>query len=178
MLAKMALLLLLLAGGDVGRVEVRPAHPPPVSAQTFLRGVWEAVDPATYRVIRIDVRDDQGYMALMSLYNQKASLFTIVQTTFPKPGRVTVAAVGIDEPSMKIQVTGSGSTFNGAGLIVASISITQRGHLIDRWSNVPLLAHYGSALEDIADVARHAREAIDALKAERATGSQPNSVGN
>jgi hypothetical protein len=176
MVAKMALLLLLLATADVGRVKIVGVRPPPLSPQTFLRGVWEAVDLPTYRVLRIDVRDDQGYLALMPPYNQRASLFSIVQTTFPKPGRVTVEAVGIDEPNMKIQVTGSGSTFNGAGMIVATISITQSGHLIDQWSNVPLLAHYGSALEDIADVARHAREAIDAFKAERAAGGQPKSV--
>jgi hypothetical protein len=175
MLAKRALLALLLA--DVGTVKIKGAHPPPVSPQTFLRGVWEAVDLATYRVIRIDVRDDQGYVALMSQYNQKAALFTILRTTFPEPGRVTVEALGIDEPSMKMQVTGSGSTFNGAGMIVATISITKSGNLIDQWSNVPLLAHHGSALEDIADVARHAREAIDGLKAERAAGGQPRSVG-
>jgi hypothetical protein len=177
MLAKMALLVLLLAA-DNGTVTIKGAQPPPVSRETFLRGVWEAVDLDTYRVIRIDVRDDQGYVALMSPHNERASLYTILQTTFPEPGRVKVEALGIDDPRMKMQVTGSGSTFNGAGMIVASISITQSGHLIDQWSNIPLLAHYGSALEDIADVARHAREAIDGLKAQRAAGGQTKSVGN
>lgn len=158
-----ALCVVLCAAPDSGRVVLAPTARPPVTAETF-RGVWEAVDWNTYRVIRVDTRDQRGYLALMSPYNRNAAMFLVRSVSFPRKGHVLLEAVGITEPSVEIKVSGDGWAFNGGGSIAASITITQRGRTLDQWQSAVLLARQGSALEDAAAVARRAREEIEKAK--------------
>ena len=136
--------LYVLLCASSGTVRVSAPEMPAVTAQTF-RAVWEAVEWRSYRVIRVDTRDERGYLALMSPHNERASMFSVRTVAFPSSGRVVLEAVGITEPTMEIKINGEGWAFYGAGALNASITITKSGRVVDQWPSALLLARQGSA---------------------------------
>jgi hypothetical protein len=92
-----ALCVLFCGPPDTGRVVVKAAVRPPVTAQTFRAAAWEAVEWDTYRVIRVDTRDEHGYLALTPPQNTDTFMFSVRSVSFPGRGRVLLDAVGITE---------------------------------------------------------------------------------
>ena len=157
-----------------GTVRVSAVKMPAVTAQTF-RAVWEAVEWRSYRVIRVDTRDERGYLALMSPHNDRALMYSVRAVSFPGKGRIVLDAVGITDPTTEIKISGEGWAFYGAGAINVSITITKSGRVVDQWPSALLLARQGSALEDAANVARRAREEMDKEKAKERDRESPAS---